>query len=102
MASGANGRGLVQRVKDARRAYRGPFSGLDIEQVVRDAGYLPAFEEEEAFLIFRKAGCKPIPVNPEWREIWDDDPIFRCLQRDLKISRAKLCIRLNQARRDAR
>lgn len=67
--------------------------------MLEDDGYLPAFEEEpEAFLVFGKKGHKSIPVNPEWEAIWDGDPIFRCLCRDLGRSRRNLLISLNQVR----
>ncbi len=100
MASGANDRrGLVQRIRDARHAYKGPFTGKDVVQVVSGADYAPVYEDgSDAFLVFKKPGCRPIPINPDWDAIWDDDPIFRCLQRDLGLSRAELRIRLNQAR----
>lgn len=101
MASGANDRrGLVQRIRDARRAYRGPFTGQHFVDVVSDADYAPAYDDGDgdAFLVFKKPGCRPIPINPDWDAIWDDDPIFRCLQRDLGLSRGELRIRLNRAR----
>jgi hypothetical protein len=100
VASGANDhRGIVHRVREARRAYRGPFTGKDVQKVVSNAGYSPAYETDAAeFLIFVKAGRRPVPVNPNWEAIWDDDPIFRCLRRDLGFSRGKLRTYLNQAR----
>jgi hypothetical protein len=93
-------RGFVQRIWDARQAYKGPFTGEHVEKAVLAAGYALSYEPdgEGTFLIFRKDGCRPIPVNPAWDWIWDDDPIFRCLQRDLGLSRGKLRTRLNEAR----
>ncbi len=99
MAGGANDRrGIAQRIRDARQAYRGPFTGEHVERVVSEAGYRPVDEaNEDTFRIFRKNGFL-IPVNPDWRTIWDNDPTFRCLQRDLGISRRTLLTLLNQAR----
>lgn len=100
MSSGANDRGgIVRRIREARRAYKGPFTGEHVEKVVSDAGYTTAYENDgDTFLVFTKRGCRPIPVNPAWSAIWDDDPTFRCLQRDLGFSRGKLRTHLNQAR----
>lgn len=100
MASGANDRrGIVRRVREARRAYRGPFTGKHVQRVVAEAGYATAYtNEQDEFLIFVKKGCRPVPVNPNWDAIWDDDPTFRCLRRDLGFSRGELRTRLNQAR----
>lgn len=100
MSSGVNDRrGIVPRVREARRAYRGPFTGEHVKEVVTEAGYAPAYEDDgDAFLVFVKDGCRPIPVNPDWDEIWDNDPTFRCLRRDLGLSRGKLRTRLNEAR----
>jgi hypothetical protein len=100
VASGANDRrGVAQRIRDARQAYRGPFTGEHVEQVVSGAGYGSAYDgDDDAFRVFRKDGCRPIPVNPDWTAIWDDDPIFRTIQRDLGFSRGTLRMLLNQAR----
>lgn len=100
MSSGANDRrGFAQRVKRARRAYRGPFTGAHVRKVVEDEGYeaVPV-DGDESFLVYRKDGCQPVPVNAGWEAIWDDDPTFRCLQRDLGLSRSKLAARLNRVR----
>lgn len=101
MTSGANDRrSIVHRVREARRAYRGPFTCEHIRKVLADAGYEPAHAHEaDEFLVFVKHGCRPIPVNPTWKEIWDDDPIFRCLRRDLGFSPGRLRTHLNQARK---
>jgi hypothetical protein len=98
--SGANDRrGIVRRIREARLAYKGPFTGKHVEKVVSDAGYTQAYgDDDDAFEVFKKPGCRPIPINPSWSDIWDDDPTFRCLQRDLGFSRGKLRICLNQAR----
>lgn len=100
MAGGANDRrGIVHRIREARRAYRGPFTGEHARLVVVEAGYVSlSISEQDAFLIFVKEGRRAIPINPSWTDIWDDDPIFRCLRRDLGLSRAELRTRLNQAR----
>lgn len=100
MSSGANDRrGIVQRLRDARRTYRGPFNGTHVKEVVCGAGYLPINEGETgAFLMCKKDGCKVVPINTDWEQIWDDDPTFRCLARDLGLSRGELRTRLNQAR----
>jgi hypothetical protein len=100
VSSGANDRhGFVQRIKEARRAYRGPFTGAHVQKVVEGEGYeAVGVDENESFLIYRKDGCKLVPVNIDWEAIWDDDPTFRCIQRDLGFSRPKLRTRLNQAR----
>lgn len=99
----ADGRpGLVRRIRDARSAYKGPFAGAHVRKVVENAGYELAYPEDpEAFLVFKKAGRQAIAVNPSWDEIWDGDPIFRCLQRDLGISHWELRMNLNQARNEA-
>lgn len=102
MSSGPNDRrGFVQRVRDARLAYKGPFTGQHVEEVVLAAGYGRDEPGEDALLIFHKNGRRPVPVNPAWDWIWDDDPIFRCLQRDLGLTRGGLRIRLNEARQGA-
>ena len=100
MSSSANDRrGLVQRVKGARRAYRGPFTGAHVRKVVEDEGYtVVPVDDGESFLMYRKDGCQPVPVNARWEAIWDDDPTFRCLRRDLGFSRSKLSTRLNRVR----
>lgn len=68
--------------------------------MLKEAGYALAYDPgEEAFAIFVKDGCQPVPVNREWSSVRDGDPISRCLQRDLGLSRADLRTRLNQARR---
>lgn len=99
-ASGADDRrGFVRRIRDARNAYKGPFTGAHVRKVVEDAGYNPANDEEkDAFLIFVKPGCGPIPVNPNWDGVWEDDPIFKCLRRDLRMSGRLLLMNLNRAR----
>jgi hypothetical protein len=48
--------------------------------------------------MYRRVGCKPVPVDVDWAEVYDDDPIFRCLRRDLGLSRSQLRTRLNQVR----
>ena len=100
--SGANDRrGLGRRIRDARRAYRGPFSGLDVKAVLEEEGYKAVdVDEADSFLIFQKDGCKPVPINVEWTGIYDDHAIFRCIRRDLGFTRSQLRIRLNQARND--
>lgn len=99
MSSGANHGGFVHRVRAARRAYRGPFNGADVQSVVEGQGYRSAYKRDEnSFLVFVKDGALPIPVNPSWTGIWDDDPTFRCLRRDLGFSRSKLRTKLNEAR----
>lgn len=100
MASGAKDRrGLVQRLREARDSYRGPFSGEHVQAVVEDQGY-EALEvnSDESFLVYRRDGRRPIPVNVDWQGIWDNDPTFRCIQRDLGMSRSTLRTRLNEAR----
>lgn len=100
MGSGANDRGgFVQRLREARRESRGPFTGAHVCRVVEEEGYR-AIEvyDEDSFLIYRKDGCKPVPVNKDRRLIWDRDPTFLCLQRDLGLSRSQLRTRLNEAR----
>jgi hypothetical protein len=98
--SGSNDRhGFVQRILEARRQSRGPFTGAHVCQVVEDEGYTAVeVEDGNSFAIYRKEGCKPVPVNPDWRFIWDRDPTFLCLQRDLGFSRSRLRTRLNEAR----
>jgi hypothetical protein len=100
VASGANDRrGFVQRIREARLAYRGPFCGDDVKKLVEDEGYESVdVDESESFLVYRKDGGKPVPVNADWTAIHDDDPTFRCLQRDLGFSRSKLRTLLNKAR----
>jgi hypothetical protein len=101
VAGGANDRrgGFVQRIREARRKSRGPFTGDHVCQVVEEEGYEAIdVDDGESFLIYRKDGCKPVPVNRDWRLIWDRDPIFLCLQRDLGFSRSQLRTRLNEAR----
>lgn len=101
MASGANDRrGLVHRLREARQAYRGPFCGADVRRVVEGAGYEATDVDDgtTSFLIYRKDGCAPVPVNTSWDVIYDDDPTFRCLRRDLKMSRSELRMLLNKAR----
>jgi hypothetical protein len=100
LSSGANDRrGFAQRIKEARRAYRGPFTGAHVQTVVEGEGYeAVTVDGSGSFLIYQKDGCKPVPVNADWEAIWDDDPTFRCLQRDLGFSRSKLRTRLNQVR----
>lgn len=100
MSSGANDRrGIVQRIQEARSAYGGPFTGVHVQRVLVGAGYTPAYDEDaDTFLVFVKEGCQPVPVNPGWDGIRDDDPTFRCLRRDLGLSRGKLRTLLNQAR----
>lgn len=102
MAGTSDRRGFVQRVRDARRVYKGPFSGEHVEKVVVESGYRLANEGDvDAFRVFQKDGCRPIPINPGWAEIWVGDPVFRYLQRDLDLSRQQLLILLNQARSSA-
>jgi hypothetical protein len=100
VASGANDRrGFVRRVLDARNKYRGPFCGKDIQRAVEAEGFEAVeIEDGGSFLIFTKDGCNPVPVNPDWEQIYDDDPTFRCIQRDLGISQARLRSLLNKAR----
>jgi hypothetical protein len=100
VGGGANDRrGFVQRIREARFAYRGPFAGAHVQKVVEDEGYEAVdVGDGESFLMYHKDGCKPIPVNAAWEAIWDNDPIFRCLQRDLGFSRSTLRTRLNEAR----
>jgi hypothetical protein len=100
VASGANDRrAFVQRILEARQAYQGPFCGADVKKVVEEEGYETVqVDESDSFLMYRKDGRKPVPVNGSWDAIYDDDPTFRCLQRDLGFSRSKLRTRLNEAR----
>lgn len=99
MGSGANDRrGFVQRIREARHESRGPFTGAHVCRVVEEEGYRAIEVDDESFLIYRKEGCKPVPVNRDWRLIWDRDPTFLCLQRDLGLSRSRLRTRLNEAR----
>jgi len=99
-ASGADDRrGFARRIQDARNAYKGPFTGAHVRKVVEDAGYAPANDEgKDEFLIFVRPGCCPIPVNPNWDGVWEGDPIFKCLRRDLRMSNRRLLMNLNRAR----
>ncbi len=100
MGSGANDHpGFVQRIREARRQSRGPFTGTHVCLVLEEEGY-EAIESDdhEAFLVYRKDGCRPVPVNRDWRLVWDRDPTFRCLEKDLGLSRSQLRTRLNEAR----
>jgi hypothetical protein len=92
-------RGFVRRIQDARKAYKGPFTGAHVCEVVEDAGYKATNEaNDDEFLIFVKEGQRAIPVNPSWESIWADDPIFKCISRDLGHSQRKLLMGLNRAR----
>lgn len=99
-STGADRRGLAQRIEEARHAYRGPFTGTHIQALLENLGYVRADEEDrEAFLVFKKDGCRLVPINPAWETVRDNDPIFRCLQRDLGMNRWQLRLRLNQMRK---
>jgi hypothetical protein len=100
MGSGANDRpGFVQRIREARHQSRGPFTGAHVCQVLEEEGYRTIdVDDDESFRLYCKEGCKPVPVNRGWRLIWDRDPTFLCLQRDLGFSRSRLRTRLNEAR----
>jgi hypothetical protein len=99
VGSGANDRpGFVQRIREARRGSRGPFTGAHVCRVFEEEGYEAVEVDDDSFLMYRKDGCKPVPVNRGWRLVWDKDPTFRCLQRDLGLSRSQLRTRLNEAR----
>lgn len=101
MSGGAGDRSFVQRVRDARRRYRGPFTGADVCALLVEEGYEVANDgDSRAFRIYQRNGCKPVPVDAGWPQIYDDDAIFRCLRRDLGFSRAQLRTRLNQVRQD--
>jgi hypothetical protein len=90
---------FVRGVREARRRYKGPFSGAHVCALLSEEGYVVANDgDEEAFRLYRKDGCKTVPVNESWTGIYDDDPIFNCLRRDLDLTRGKLRTRLNQIR----
>jgi hypothetical protein len=91
----------MQRIRDARRDYRGPFSGIDVSKVLEEAGYqaVKVDDEGESFVVYQKDGRKPVPVNTEWDAIYDDDAIFKCLERDLGLSRSSLRTLLNEVGR---
>jgi hypothetical protein len=92
-------RGLVRGIRDARNAYKGPFTGAHVRKVIEDEGYeAVADEDKDEFLIFVKPGCAPIPVNPNWDQVWENDPVFKCLRRDLRMSHRLLLTNLNRAR----
>jgi len=45
----------------------------------------------DEFQIWRRLdGDARVPVNPEWGTFWEDDPIFRCLCRDLEVTADEL------------
>lgn len=100
MASRGNDhRGFVFRVLEAKMAYKGPFTGRHVEAVLLEAGYSSAFEhDDDSLLIFAKEGCMPVPLNSDWDEMYDNHPTFRCLCRDLGMSRGQLRTRLNEVR----
>lgn len=103
MSGGAGDRSFVQRVREARRRYRGPFTGADICALLVEEGYEIANDgdgDNGAFRLYWRVGSRPVPVDADWSTVYDNDPIFRCLRRDLGFSRAKLRTRLNQVRLD--
>jgi hypothetical protein len=69
----------------------GPFTVEDIQRALRHSGYtaLPRQARDEVLLYTRPDRPQPIPVNPDWPQIFDGDPIFDVLHRDLGVSRRR-------------
>lgn len=68
-------------------------------RALEEDGYESAYDNDpDEFRVYVKAGCNNVPVNPNWTEIYDDDPIFRVIRRDLGVGRRELLARLNRAR----
>jgi hypothetical protein len=73
-------------------APRGPFDGAMVVALLEAQGWTPEQPtRSDEFQIWRLMGGETrVPVNPDWREFWEDDPIFRCLCRDLDLSADEL------------
>jgi hypothetical protein len=98
VANGGNRRGFAQRLREARQSYpTGPFSAALICEVLEADGYKALDAAEDEFLVYVKEGCKAVPVNRGWPEIWADDPIFRATRRSIGISQKEMLMRLNRA-----
>jgi hypothetical protein len=101
MSSGGSSdrRGMLQRLREARSAYKGPFTGRHVRELLEGGGYASLnFGEPESLVIYQKDGCQPVPFDVDCPAIYFGDATFECLRRDLGMTRATLRTRLNQVR----
>jgi hypothetical protein len=83
-------RSLVRRATTSLPA--GPFRGTDIVLVLEAEGWeREATDDSTEWRIYRRSGSSArVPVNPEWVAIWENDPAFACLGRDMGLTPTEL------------
>lgn len=52
----------------------------------------------EVLMFHRPDRDRPIPVDPDWPDFWEDSGIFNCLRADLGITADELVERLKASR----
>ncbi len=75
---------------------KGPFRRAQIERVLRSRGYECLSAEEGEFTVFEHPLTKRrVPVNPDWKPFFFDDPVFRVLCRDTGMEPNQLAAKLS-------
>lgn len=90
---------LGPRPERRRSQRQGPFSGADVQRVLRHLGWNPEKPEnpDEYKIYVHPQRDRKIPVNPDSKDIWVGDYIFECLEYDLKLSRSSLLALLDSS-----
>ena len=69
----------------------GPFNGATVMRVLEEQGWMPEETASDEWMVWRHpSSTDRVTINPHWESFWEDDPIFRCLCRDLGLSAEQL------------
>lgn len=99
-----NGHGALPRIRGILRRGlfglpRGPFNVAQVIDVLESFDYHAEPRDADEVLMFHRVGrTRPIPVDPDWSDFWEDSAIFNCLCADLGIGADELTRRLNASR----
>ena len=76
---------------EAKPAPRGPFSGALIIAALEAEGWVPEETASDEWMVWRRIGTDTrVLMNPHWERVWEGDPIFRTLCRDMGLSPEEL------------
>lgn len=79
---------------------RGPFSVAQLINVLESFDYHAEPRAPDEVLMFHRTDReRPIPVDPDWQDFWEDSGIFNCIRTELRLTAAELADFLDATRR---
>ena len=77
---------------------RGPFRVTQLIDVLESLNYHAQPRQSDEVLMFHCPDReRPVPVDPDWQDFWENSAIFNNLCRDLDLSADDLVRRLNDS-----